>query len=583
MTAVLDENKVITSRFDSVYKGFFDVLTDQRSPKTFVEDVKSKSDKFYKSNYKNEIYPDITSIEHEAAALYQIFKDTKGVDDERLKQSGLIEMLAFTNQLLLTHFESYHGTHLAEYLDHSKIKHYRNQIDEIRDYCGLERVHETEEQKYERERLTFRDRVEWVLKQTKEKFVYIWQLICHPGMLRDEIGWTNLTRIFWVFYHFSLNEMIKIVKDTSFIEKLGKMLGHAIDVDAIYKALNVPNDVLNVLSVAFFGVKLLIDVSIIAKHTFSNEGPEDEESKTSRWARFCAELDKRLPNIVNCFVWGGVNAVTNYPQLLEAMGIPTEFAMPIVAGVLTFDLSLSFWLWHRDSVAYDKSFKSLTAKINALKKANTLSDSEQEYLHVLETSLAAENEKWAVTNGTYQLNSLAAVTILTAFSTSLFLVNPALILACYLIGCLSISMYASAAPGGDYAKYLEASYRLDFAENQQDISVDDLQRLREQRAAAWSTFIGNLFERAFVPLSLIVLMSINPIIGLTTSIGYLTYKLYQSYNTAKENDELGKKSVNLHQFSLFNATNGDDNSDESNEQVIEESSEQVPSAETLVA
>lgn len=481
----------------------------------------------YKESYAKETYPDLSVIEHESAALYQVFLDSKHKPEE-LRASGLIEMLAFSSQLLLTHYESYPKV--------KEVECYEKRLKELDAFVSS--------LSFEEEPNHLESRCSWIVDETKKNNDYLWALMCQPGIFRDQLGWTNLTRIFWIFYHFSLNQMMLLVKDAPFLDTLGKVLGRPIDLDAITNALNMPNDVLNILSVSFFGVRLLIDVIMLAKHTYSDEGLPADFS-TTPWQRFVTELDKRACNITNCIVWGAVNAATNYSNVF---GIPTEFAMPIVAGVLTFDLGLSLVLWYRERVAYDKSFQTLATKINELNALKPLSDEDKNYLKVLTTSLDALKEKWSITNGVYQFNSAAALTMMVSFTTSLLVVNPVLILACYLVCCFSLSLYSSAAPGGEYSQYLEASHRLAYAQSQ-SMSAIDLTQLADDKSEAWSHLVSVLFERAFVPLALFTLTAINPILGLTTMITYLGYKLYAAYDNAVV--ESNKTPIALNQFSLF--------------------------------
>lgn len=519
---------VALARYD-VYGDFFSASKDKSAIERFAS-AKTKVSGFQAIHHAGEVYPDLSSIEHEAAALYQVFLDSRH-DAKKLKDSGLIEMLAFSSQLLLMHYQSYPKK--------KEIALHQGRLDTIEHFINDTKLPSQEKKE-------IKNRFEWVILQVTESFSDLWSLLCNPALLRDQLGWTNLARIFWIFYHFSINEMILIVKDAPILDKIGRILGAPVDLDAFYALLNTPNDFLNILSVAFFGIRLVIDVIMLAKHTISDETPT--LNQTDAWQRFCAELDKRSCNITNCIVWGGVNAATNYSSFF---GIPVQFAMPIVAGVLIFDLSLALVLWRREDQSYQRALTGLTEKIMPLEdKLNSLTTSEKEYLKVLNMELHVLKEKRIVSNEVFKFNSLAALLMVSSFSVSLLVAPPLAILACYIVCCFSLSLYSCAAPGeGDYAKYLTASRNLAYAQSQNgQFTALELQALADKSNQAYTHLQAVILERALVPLVLLALLAINPILGLSAVAAYTAYKITEGFN---KHVEVKEPEVALNQFSLF--------------------------------
>tara|TARA_R110002126_G_scaffold273866_1_gene418716 strand:- start:257691 stop:259316 length:1626 start_codon:yes stop_codon:yes gene_type:complete len=489
----------------------------------------NNSDSYFRKNYAKKIYPDLSEMEYEAAYFYQVFWDSRH-DPEQLNASGLIEMLVFLNQLLLMHYESYQKL--------QKVTHYKEKLAVLKAFLSDNKLEEPETSHLE-------SLYAWIAHEAGEKYELLIDLMCQPSLLRDQLGWANLTRILWVFYHFSLNEMMLIVKNAPFLDTLGQILGRPIDLDAISKVLNMPNGILNVLSVVILVTRFVIDVFMLAKHTYYDEGL-DVDFNTTSWQRLRMELDKRGCSITSNMVWAVVNAVTNYSKVF---GIPSELGMPIVAGALVIDFGLSLVRWYQEYLLTNKSMHALDTKINELKeKKGALTPKDLLYLKALTKMLDAHIQTWSINKGTYQLNSTAALILMTSFMTSLIVVNPLLILTCYLVCCFSLSLYSSAASDGEYAKYLAASHRLAYAGTQR-LSATEFSQLEEEKSKAWATLVSVLFERAFVPLGLLILTAINPALGLTTMMGYLGYKLYVGYDNAVAENK--KTPVILNQFSIF--------------------------------
>lgn len=510
------------------YSSFFNEKRDKAAlPDSQFKQAKLNAALFNQSHYGSDVYPDLSQIEHESSALYQIFLDSQA-DTQKLIESGLIEMLTFSSQLLFLHYQSYPKKSLMAV--HEK------RLNEIHNFVN----HVSAEKAVPND---IKSRYEWVKRQVIGNFDRLWKLLCQPAALRDQLGWTNLSRIFWVFYHFSLNEMILVVRNADILEKLGRILGAPIDLDAFYNLLNTPNDFLNILSVAFFGIRLVIDVIMLAKHTWSDDMSTD--NTTTPWQRFCAELDKRACNISNCLVWGGVNAATNYAQFF---GIPLQFAMPIVAGVLTFDMTLSLILWYRQDNSFARALAVLSEQIASVKDLSRVEN--KKYLNILKLEEKVLTEKREVANAVFQFNSTAAFIMMVSFSASLMLASPLAILACYFVCCVSLSLFSCADPdGGEYARYVIASRNLAFAQNQEGkFSLLELQELSDTANEEFNHLQSVILERAFAPLILLVLYAVNPLLGLSLTAAYLAYKMTQAYaSDVKEK----KPVIALNQFRLF--------------------------------
>jgi hypothetical protein len=518
----------IPARYE-MYKGFFEKSAPTGESGFKLEEATQKAKTFSQTNYYENVFKEIVHIEHEADALYSVFQDSKH-DHEKLARSGLVEMLAFTFQVLALHYQKYDNPTLAQA--------YKDKLAELSAFAKQDNVVKLAKQPEEVIAAASGGwlwaRCKWLLDNVKEKFNYLYELLLHPSKLRGQLGISNVTRIYWVFCHFSINEMILIFKDSDILNKIAKLVGHVIDLDKYSDALNMPNDILNVLSVAFFGVRLLIDLIMLAKHTVGSN--EQERAETTAYQRFVAELEKRFWGMTNCVVWGGVNLLTNY---YDVFGIPVELAFPIVAGVLVFDIGLVIALHSRAKSQYMTSLANIDAQLNELGEQDPMRP-------ILLKQREALNDKWELTQKVYFYNAAAAVSIFTFFSLSIILSAPAAVLACYMASCISIAMYGTA--DNEYASYAKACQKLEQA-SAQKMSASDMQALAEQKQAAFTTLVTSVIEQAFAPMAIFVLAAISLPAGLTLGGMYLGYKISQGLSKFEpEQNTKQEKEISLHAY-----------------------------------
>lgn len=527
------------------YRGFFSSALGDRAVARRKDEAIAAAIQYDREHYQDEIFPRLDEFERELDALYLIYQESQH-EKEALAKSGLVEVLAFGSQVLLIHYSRYQ--HMQ------KQKRYQFLLEELNAFARVPEVVQAQPNDggpvtvftFEDEGSWLNARIAWIITKVNAVFADIKRMLAQPSYLRGRIGDANLPRIYWVFCHFSLNEIILVLKDTPVLEKIGKLLGQHIDLDKFSDTLNRPNDILNVLSVAFFAGRLLIDVAMLIKHTYGATAGERENTTAKQ--RFIAELDKRCWNMANNMVWGSVNLVTNY---YDKFGLPVEWAFPIVAGVLVFDVALVQILYARDKRKHMAALENIDAEMNLIRLDETDLREKQNYLKILRKEKDVLVHKWEIEKSLYNFRLMAALTLFVSFSISLMVTPPLAILACYLVGCLGVAIYASE---GEYAAYLAAQKRYQYAVRAPDgVSASELIQLQKERDNAQSKLYSALVERAFAPIAIMVLVGICPTAGLATLAGYLLFKVNQAYCGEKA---APNKEVVLNQFSLFNGVPG---------------------------
>lgn len=90
----------------------------------------------------------------------------------------------------------------------------------------------------------------------------------HIAQIRDNVAFTNLCRLYWVFCRLTLVQGFRVAKEFELLDQLDKILGTHTDIDKIISVIQAPNGVLNYFSVGLFLFRLMVDGGLLIKHTF---------------------------------------------------------------------------------------------------------------------------------------------------------------------------------------------------------------------------------------------------------------------------------------------------------------------------
>ncbi|CDZ76171.1 hypothetical protein BN59_00437 [Legionella massiliensis] len=351
--------------------------------------------------------------------------------------------------------------------------------------------------------------------------------------IKDTVAFANISRIYWFFCRTSITKSFLLARDLDLIDRIGSVFGKKIDVDGIINTLEKPNAVLRVLSVGFFAARFIINGGTILKHVLF---PSKQEQALHWYTRLANDFYDLHPEMLNDIVWGTVNFLTNYNELVHIAG-PT--AGWIVAGFLFFDFCLILWKRHLAKREYEvkrtqlcsdlQYYQDLAERIPnteglGAEELNDLLDEKTmlaEHCRLLNEQIKRLDIQWQAKSATYWFNASAALLLMAGFSASMIFSPPIMVLACYMLCTFAVAMYLS---DGAYNKYKEKSLLLDNA-GFENLNYDKY--LAEYKQAR-NDFYLTMAKNVVMPALLITMIAVCWQAAVAVALLYIGYQLLSS-------------------------------------------------------
>jgi DNA-binding transcriptional MerR regulator len=537
----------------------------------------------------------LTKVKNIALINYQEARAAYKKFTEASEQRELLAlMLYYYSTVLKKHYESYENK--------EKINKYQSILTKIDNLSGefnrlkqislyldapfsLEEIKKVNEQ-FNAEEQKEKDAQNTLCTLIREDATGIYKNV-RDGLLRtskwrDAMSEINMQRIYWIFSHFVIDQLGKMALDIR--QHFNWILGNA---DEFTKEINTPKNFLNILSVALFAIRLVIDFIMIVKHctnTFCNES----EKEVPRLTRLKQELKKRGFDIANNIVWGTANFVTNYNELCH---ISAPFANYIIAGLLIFDAALVGLRWWKASLEYEdnrlgllgylkdlkqkeketrQSINHLEAELKQLRTADptkktALADLKIKLLDIAHhqkitnAELKALEDDWRIKRAVYQYYVGAAALLCASFFITVFAVPPAAVLACYIVGLFAVALYLSGDLFADYKKknqeYLAAKEQLENpklpAEQKKELK-ETMIALKHESDAAFKKLAFSLAEKTIMPTIILIAFASNVIAGAALLAAYMIYKIGMHYH---KKHQAKKETPTVNRYGLFSEMN----------------------------
>lgn len=367
-----------------------------------------ESDSTYKS-----FFDDIVILETEASLMHTFFSKRKKalsqainnnhpqseIDDLRAELDTVALPLFYYSQILDEYYQQYGAEELA--------KKHALMAAELQAYLtGKAHIRRDIHQSI----------IDNMINDAKEKSLQTINGLTKLGLWKDTISNINAERVYWAYCHFAVNQTILIGEQAHIVvKKTG---------DHVTKVLNQANPVLNAASVGFYGARLLIDIAMIAKHTFC---ANDDEAQLSSLQRFCREVDNRKVSILNNIINGITNFTTNY----RYAGTPAS--AQISAAIMLIDVLFNIWQWRDEQEKHNKtkahiqqSLESINSQIAA--SAPEALDGLLQQKALEEENLKELNRQWRIKEARLQLDTDSTIitigSYLTASASNIALIAP---------------------------------------------------------------------------------------------------------------------------------------------------------------
>lgn len=323
--------------------------------------------------------------------------------------------------------------------------------------------------------------LEYLATKVRDFFVDLAQTPAHLAKIRSKVAYSNLLRIYWFFSRTTVIKAFVLANQYQFFEKLAKFFGRPIDLDKIINTLEIPTEILKLFSIGFFLSRLFLNTLMTIRHTFMPSAGEEQLAMSYRLKQ---ELFLRHIEMLNDIVWSIINCATNFNEVFQ-ISMPT--AGWIVAGFMVFDIALILWRIQIAKWEYESKDKSYDEQISAYRKLiiGTNNDEEikryQAQIELLNDQKIELEISWETKKGTLIFVGMAATILVLGFSASMLLASPVLIIPCYAICTLAISMYLS---DGAFATFKhkqlvhEQAQRSNFSDQKQLVAYEEYKTAR---------------------------------------------------------------------------------------------------------
>lgn len=318
----------------------------------------------------------------------------------------------------------------------------------------------------------------------------------HLSKIRNWLGFTNIYRLAFTFSRLTTFEFYVTIN--KWFALLSNTLHMPLDLDKMNKQINGPTATFRALSVGLFLSRLLVNTSLVIKHTFF---PTEGEKHLDMSSRFYLEMKKRYPQMLNDIVWTTINALTNYAEFFKISG---PVANSLLITFLIFDVSLLAWRLKEaeqthliKQAQYTQERKAALLELEYLLKQSTIDHEKinalQKAIRCLDCQLEEQQIKQRTMRTNFNANIVAASLLTLGFSASLLFTIPALICASYLVIVIGTALYISADA---YSAYEEKRIR------QQRLTLlgESTASAKNETQEAWNSFVGKMIKNIVMPI-----------------------------------------------------------------------------------
>lgn len=264
----------------------------------------------------------------------------------------------------------------------------------------------------------------------------------HVSKIITLLSYINLYRLLSVFSRLAFKSFWTVASQRQWIDGQDRLLGYPLQ----RAALDIPKDVLNILSVALFLMRLAARFSVILKHGRSLRPGERD---INAWDRVAREFSTCMVDIMNDGVWWWVNALTNFGLLSD----PVSNAL--LAVTLVYDctwLAIHWYRKERDLLLKQEELINWSEQkrpSNGSDKTITQYANDKKIIELQLTML--KDMQWEI-RCKYAFTIVACLSIITSYLLFLAAISAAVSTVCLFICVVSFAMYGSADEFGGWMR-----------------------------------------------------------------------------------------------------------------------------------
>ncbi len=311
--------------------------------------------------------------------------------------------------------------------------------------------------------------------------------------LRPLIGQLNIQRLSTRFALLSLKQWLMMANQWHLLDGLQAMLGRSINIDI----LDAPLGIYNALSVGLCGLRLVLDLGMLVKHTYFPEGQENELTPGERAS---VEFQRYYYHLGNDFVWTTVNTLCNYGYVAGPV------ANILLAGFTMFDIVWLGYLLKQVDADYALKRQELKdyQKTLARESAGCLMAAEQ----LKQLDLSAEKDRMELV-----FYLVAACIFETGLLAAFILAPPAFMPVCLLLCNTAMGMYLSGDKYGVYSEKCMISTQEPHNE-----------KARVEMNDAWNDLTGTMLKKTIMPFIFLGAFTVSVPAAILLTLAYIAHE-----------------------------------------------------------
>lgn len=368
------------------------------------------------------------------------------------------------------------------------------------------------------------------------------RLLKTPTSTEDSKGWIgylNVMRLLYTFSRLSLVTGFQWLEAIHFIDKIQKTFGVHLNITHAIQLLQLPVNVLRVLSVAFFASRFILELGLAVKHAFFTKEGEYQYTFADRLRLFFAELYGRRVNLVNDLVWTLVNLLCNYNYLFH---ISAGLAGWLTFGFLLFDAAWIVINWFLEQPKNQAKLDIIQKRIEELQiELNNASEAEKPKIRRkidIENMLKREQQKQIEADFARTLFNVGAASFIAAgFATALIFTPAGIGTIAFFLCVIGVGMYLSAGAFREMRmKQLEcADAQKAYDSNKSFENKSTWAAAQEEYSAAKQELCWTMLKNTVVPMLIMASISVCWEVAVVLAVVYIVSEVYEAYQKYKQN------------------------------------------------
>lgn len=345
--------------------------------------------------------------------------------------------------------------------------------------------------------LKFKDSL---VKQVKQDTKFLYEIPIKAKNANEALTEINSRRLQIVFSKITSQELLLLIKEQNILINLEKFFHTQIDI----ARLNAVNGAFNAISVGLYGLRFLITFAAAIQEGIA----KSSKNNTDVLKSIGNELTKVHADLLNDFVWGTINTLTNFAAFFRI----APFVCDVLIGVfLCFDIAqVGYNLWLKN-LAFQSERKKIEQEILELEQLNTIES--QDKINACNVKLKKKEETLQIDTAKFLYLMGGASVLFSGFALTVLLTIPGGQPLAFFICTVGIAMYATA---GEFEKYKQA--KMDLEKN------PECTKAKEQVSKARNEFIISFTKNLLIPTILLTAFTLYWPAGVALIITCLLYE-----------------------------------------------------------